>query len=176
MCFVCHPPPSPLCQSVEPKVCPREIFWKKTSCQRISMHCRNLEIVITISWFIFFQYVKQTFFSCQDFPQQISIKTKIKFYVVDDQFLDAHLYEELWLIEALWLKKDVQLEIAIFAIISIYCCSFYLSNYMYWVCIAILFFELGRYSNNQNGNWRWFSPWRGGGVSSSTYLFWKIMF
>ena len=53
-------------------------------------------------------------------------------------------------------EKDVQLEIAIFAIISIYCCSFYLSNYMYWVCIAILFFELGRYSNNQNGNWRCF--------------------
>ena len=73
------------------------------------MHCRNLEIAITISWFIFFQYVKQTFFSCQDFPQQISIKTKIKFYVVDDQFLDGHLYEELWLIEVL--KKDVQLVI-----------------------------------------------------------------
>ena len=28
-------------------------------------------------------------------------------------------------------------------------------------------------SNNQNGNLRCFSPWRGGGVSSSTYLFWK---
>ena len=98
-----------------------------------SRNCHHHQLVYLL------QYVKQTFFSCQDFPQQISIKTKIKFYVVDDQFLDAHLYEELWLIEALWLKKDVQLEIAIFAIISIYCCSFYLSNNVYWVCITILF-------------------------------------
>ena len=30
-------------------------------------------------------------------------------------------------------------------------------------------------SNNQNGNLRWFSPWRGG-VSSSTYLFWIMIF
>ena len=39
--------------------------------------------------------------------------------------------------------------------------------------------ELGRGSNNQNGNLRWFLPWRGGGlegVSSATYLFWKMIF
>ena len=31
---------------------------------------------------------------------------------------------------------------------------------------------LGRYSNNRNGNLRWFSLWRG--ISSSTHLFWNI--
>ena len=31
---------------------------------------------------------------------------------------------------------------------------------------------LGRCSNNQNGNLRWIFPWRGG-VSSSTYVFWR---
>ena len=36
--------------------------------------------------------------------------------------------------------------------------------------------HIGRYANNQNGNLRCFFPWRGGGVSSSTYLFWKIIF
>ena len=38
---------------------------------------------------------------------------------------------------------------------------------------------LGRGSNNQNGNLRWYLPWRGGGlegVSSATYLFWKMIF
>ena len=35
---------------------------------------------------------------------------------------------------------------------------------------------LGKGANNQNGNLRWYLPWRGGGsrpVSSATYLFWK---
>ena len=39
--------------------------------------------------------------------------------------------------------------------------------------------HLGRGSNNQNGNLRWYLPWRGGGlegVSSATYLFWKMIF
>ena len=38
---------------------------------------------------------------------------------------------------------------------------------------------LGKGSNNQNGNLRWFLPRRGGGlegVSSATYLFWKMIF
>ena len=37
---------------------------------------------------------------------------------------------------------------------------------------------LGRCANNQNGNLRWYLPWRGGleGVSSATYLFWKMIF
>ena len=33
--------------------------------------------------------------------------------------------------------------------------------------------NLGRLSNNQNGNLGWFLPWR---VSSDTYLFWKMIF
>ena len=39
--------------------------------------------------------------------------------------------------------------------------------------------DLGKSSNNQNGNLRWFLPWKGGGlegVLSATYLFWKIIF
>ena len=38
---------------------------------------------------------------------------------------------------------------------------------------------LGKVSKNQNGNLRWHLPWRGGGlegVSSATYLFWKVIF
>ena len=38
---------------------------------------------------------------------------------------------------------------------------------------------LGRGANNQNENLRWHLPWRGGGlegVSSATYLFWKMIF
>ena len=40
-------------------------------------------------------------------------------------------------------------------------------------------YNLGKGSNNQNGNLRWHLPWRGGGlegVSSATYLFWKMIF
>ena len=40
-------------------------------------------------------------------------------------------------------------------------------------------FLLGRCAKNQNGNLRWHLPWRGGGlegISSATYLFWKMIF
>ena len=41
--------------------------------------------------------------------------------------------------------------------------------------------KLGRGAKNQNGNLRWHLPWRGAGgglegVSSATYLFWKMIF
>ena len=38
---------------------------------------------------------------------------------------------------------------------------------------------LGKGSNKQNGNLRWYLPWREGGlegVSSAIYLFWKMIF
>ena len=40
-------------------------------------------------------------------------------------------------------------------------------------------FRLGKGAENQNGNLRWHLPWREGGlegVSSATYLFWKMIF
>ena len=39
--------------------------------------------------------------------------------------------------------------------------------------------RLGKGAENQNGNLRWHLPWKGGGlegVSSATYLFWKMIF
>ena len=42
-----------------------------------------------------------------------------------------------------------------------------------------VFYGLGKGSNKQNENLRWYLPWRGGGlegVSSATYLFWKMIF
>ena len=42
-----------------------------------------------------------------------------------------------------------------------------------------VFYGLGKGSNKQNENLRWYLPWGGGGlegVSSATYLFWKMIF
>ena len=49
----------------------------------------------------------------------------------------------------------------------------------YEVLLEILVLKLGTGANNQNGNLRWYLPWRAGGlegVSSATYLFWKMIF
>ena len=45
--------------------------------------------------------------------------------------------------------------------------------------VLVLAAILGTGANNQNRNLRWYLPWRGGGlegVSSATYLFWKMIF
>ena len=41
-----------------------------------------------------------------------------------------------------------------------------------WPCLKCYW---GRGSKNQNGNLRWYLPWKGG-VFSATYLFWKMFF
>ena len=67
-----------------------------------------------------------------------------------------------------------------------FCCSTYVYFAVYlllptWFYISLTCFHLGKGSNNQNGNLRWFLPWRGG-VSrgsrvphtfSEIWFFWK---
>ena len=56
--------------------------------------------------------------------------------------------------------------------------SRYLSDSGRIIAMSTLKPNLGTGANNQNGNLRWYLPWRGGreGVSSATYLFWNMIF
>ena len=101
-----------------------------------------------------------------------------------------HITPHIQLLNCPWIELSFTLSVAIHSVQTDIIIQLELGKSTAWIHAMKKMFDskktqalkklrLGRCADNQNGNLRWYLPWGGGGlegVSSATYLFWKMIF